>query len=152
MLQALLSLDRLRHTDQFGPWLVGIGLNICRRWLRAHTRERWSWDALVGGHLMPEPLTWQNDPAEHVDAVAAADRIRQAVADLPQGQRTATLLFYLSGLTYAETASQLGIEVKAVRTRLHRARAALRQRLEAEWKEEAMMTDTEEPRRGDADC
>jgi DNA-directed RNA polymerase specialized sigma24 family protein len=31
-LHAFLSLDRLRRPERFGPWLVGIGLNICRRW------------------------------------------------------------------------------------------------------------------------
>ena len=29
-LQALLSLDRLRRLDRFGPWLAGIGLNVCQ--------------------------------------------------------------------------------------------------------------------------
>jgi DNA-directed RNA polymerase specialized sigma24 family protein len=41
------------------------------------------------------------------------------VDELPRGQRAAVLLFYLAGLTYAETAAQLGIDVGAVRTRLH---------------------------------
>ena len=144
-LQALLSLDRLRCTEQFGAWLAGIGLNICRRWLRAHAHEAWSWDALVGGQRRPEPLTWQDDPVAHVEAADVVARVQQAVATLPQGQRHAVLLFYLSGLTYAETASQLAIEVTAVRTRLHRARAALRERLHAEWKEEFMSTDAGVP-------
>ncbi len=34
-LQSLLNLDRLRHPDRFGPWLGGIGLNVCRRWVPA---------------------------------------------------------------------------------------------------------------------
>ena len=48
------------------------------------------------------------------------------------------LLHYLSGLSYAETAEQLGIEVGAVKTRLHKARAALRRQLQSLWEEEAM--------------
>lgn len=39
VLQALLGIDRLRQPDRFGPWLGGIGLNICRRWLRQRSRE-----------------------------------------------------------------------------------------------------------------
>jgi RNA polymerase sigma-70 factor (ECF subfamily) len=35
-LTAMLSLDRLREPASFGPWLVGIGLNACRRLLRAN--------------------------------------------------------------------------------------------------------------------
>jgi RNA polymerase sigma-70 factor (ECF subfamily) len=141
-LQALLGLESLRRAEQFGPWLAGIGLNICRRWLRAHSRECWSWDALIGGRHLPEPLTWQDDPAAQAEAADVVARIQRAVAALPSGQRAAVLLFYLSGLTYAETAVQLGIEVKAVKTRLRRARETLRQRLHGEWKEEAMTTDT----------
>lgn len=45
-LQALLALDRLHSVDRFGSWLAGIGLNVCRMWLRARARECWSWDAL----------------------------------------------------------------------------------------------------------
>jgi hypothetical protein len=65
------------------------------------------------------------------------------VAELPRGQRAAVLLFYLSGLTYAETAALLGIEVGAVRTRLHKARGALRTHLRAVGKEENILMEGE---------
>jgi bifunctional DNase/RNase len=47
-------------------------------------------------------------------------------------------LCYFEGLTQAEAAARLGIEVGAVKTRLHKARAALRRRLGATWQEEAL--------------
>jgi bifunctional DNase/RNase len=53
------------------------------------------------------------------------------------------LLFYLSGLTHAETAATLGIEVGAVKTRLHKARRTLRQELWTFWKEERMTVETQ---------
>src|ERR671937_390996 len=43
VLQALLALDRLRRPDRFGPWLAGIGLNVCLGWLRDPARADWSW-------------------------------------------------------------------------------------------------------------
>jgi DNA-directed RNA polymerase specialized sigma24 family protein len=46
VLLALTSLDRLRHPDRFGPWLAGIGLNVCRRWRRERARSAWSWEAV----------------------------------------------------------------------------------------------------------
>ena len=46
------------------------------------------------------------------------------------------LLFYLSDLSYTETAAQLGIEVRAVKTRLNKARSTLRRRLRALWEEQ----------------
>src|SRR5687768_15682299 len=39
VITAMLPLDRLRRTDRFGPWLAGIGLNICRLWLRERSRH-----------------------------------------------------------------------------------------------------------------
>ncbi|HEY7032705.1 MAG TPA: bifunctional nuclease domain-containing protein [Thermomicrobiales bacterium] len=136
-LQALLGLDRLRRPERFGPWLAGIGLNVCHRWLRRTRREAWSWEALVGGRLLPEPLELAPGPEDAAEAAEVARRVREAVATLPAGQRTAVTLHYLAGLTQAETAVALGIEVGAVKTRLHKARAALRRQL-GEPREEAM--------------
>jgi bifunctional DNase/RNase len=48
------------------------------------------------------------------------------------------LLFYLGGLTYAETAAELGIDVGAVKTRLHKGRATLRRELLSLCTEESM--------------
>src|SRR5215217_2042438 len=75
-LQALLGLDRLRHRDRFGPWLAGIGLNVCRRWLRQRMRDAWSWEAVVGGALLPEPIDPAPGPEE--EETAADHRARHA--------------------------------------------------------------------------
>ena len=139
-LQAMLSLDRLREPPLFGSWLAGIGLNVCRRWLRYRSRECWSWEALQGGGQITEPADTGPSPEELAEAADIAGRVRRAVADLPAGQRAVVLLFYLSGLTHAETAAQLGIELGAVKTRLHKARQTLRRKLLTLWKEEEMAT------------
>jgi len=128
-LQALLSLERLRQPDRFGPWLAGIGLNVCRRWMRQRSRETWSWEAMLGGQRLPEPI----DPLPGPESIAETAELRKwidrAVAGLPPGQRTAVSLHYLAGLTQAETAALLGIETGAVKTRLHKARGTLRREL-----------------------
>lgn len=127
-LQALLGLDRLRRPERFGAWLAGIGLNVCQRWLRRQWHEAWSWEALAGGCLISEPIAATPDPAATAEEAELAERVRSVVARLPTGQRSAVTLHYLAGLTQAETADVLGIEVGAVKTRLHKARAALRRR------------------------
>lgn len=137
-LQAMLSLDRLRQPDRFGPWLGGIGLNICRRWLRERSTDWWSWEALNGGHLGPELPDPGAVPEALAEAAELIDNVRHAVAALPPGQRAAVVLFYLSGLTHAETAALLGIKVGAVKTRLHKARRLLKRRLADTWEDEAM--------------
>ncbi len=129
VLQALLGLDRLRKPERFGSWLAGIGLNICHRWLRQRTRDTWSWEAVLGGSLLPEPVDPAPGPEEEATVSDLRSRIAAAIASLPDGQRAAVSLFYLAGLTQAETADHLGVGVGAVKTRLHRARATLRRRL-----------------------
>ena len=126
ILQAMQSLDRLRRPDRFGPWLAGIGLNLCYRLRRQRAREASSWEALIGGRLLPEPVDPAPSVEDQVEAAALRDWVQEAVAGLPAGQRAAVRLHYLTGLTQAETAALLGIEPGAVKTRLHKARASLR--------------------------
>ena len=101
-----------------------------------------SWEALQGGRLALEFPDDRPDPGALAEAADLAARVSRAVAGLPRGQRAAVLLHYLSGLSYAETAEQLGIEVGAVKTRLHKARAALRRQLQSLWEEDQMVTST----------
>ena len=129
VLQALLSLDRLRRPDRFGSWLVGIGLNVCRRWHRGQSRDTWSWEAMLGGRYASQPVDEVPGPADLAEAAELRDWVHRAVARLPPGQRAAVVLHYLMGLTQAETAAHLGVEVGAVKTRLHKARATLRRTL-----------------------
>lgn len=141
-LQALLNLDRLRQPDRFGSWLCGIGLNVCRRYFRDRTSTMWSWETLQGGCELEAPPTVMNDPELRVETLEMADRVHQAVTLLPPGQRSAVLLFYVLGLTYAETAVLLGVEIGAVKTRLHKARHTLRRDLRDQWKEHMMVTES----------
>jgi len=156
-LKALLNLDRLDQADRFGPWLVGIGLNVCRMWTRARGHDNWSWDALskaaesyehtsvkggvTAGRLMPL-AAFSNDPETQVTDADLSVDVRRAVAALPCGQQAAVTLFYLSGLSYKETAATLGIEQGAVKTRLHKARGTLRGRLRALGQEENIVMTT----------
>jgi RNA polymerase sigma-70 factor (ECF subfamily) len=52
--------------------------------------------------------------------------VRAAIDRLPDSHRTVLLLRDIEGLDTEETASQLGVSKAAVKTRLHRARLALR--------------------------
>jgi RNA polymerase sigma factor (sigma-70 family) len=136
-LQAMLGLDRLQRPERFGAWLGGIGLNVCRRWQRQQAREGWSLAALTGGRAVPDEA-----PAEAAEAAEEARRVRRAVGRLPAGQRAAVVLFYLAGLAHREVAAALGIGIGAVKSRLHKARAALRDELAGWWKEDEMTAGT----------
>jgi DNA-directed RNA polymerase specialized sigma24 family protein len=78
VLLALMSLDRLRQADRFGPWLAGIGLNVCRRWLRERSRVSWSWEAVAGqGGVDARP----SDALTLAVLVGAPVRVDPAVID-----------------------------------------------------------------------
>jgi RNA polymerase sigma factor (sigma-70 family) len=137
ILLAFVNLDRLRRPDSFLPWLAGIALNVCRRSIRSRATRR---SALHDGSFPPVA---EGDPADVVEAAESADLVRRAVAGLPRGQRDTVVLFYLSGLTYAEVAEQLGVEIGAVKTRLHKARVALKKKLVHPPKEKKMAIETD---------
>jgi RNA polymerase sigma-70 factor (ECF subfamily) len=118
---ALLGLEALRRDERFGAWLIGIGLNLCRRRLREGARR--------SAASVPDAPARDPGPDERAQAAEEAASVRAAIAALPAGQRAAVALFYLGDLSHAEVADRLGTPVGAVKTRLHKARASLRRRL-----------------------
>jgi RNA polymerase sigma-70 factor (ECF subfamily) len=129
---ALLGLDRLRRDDRFAAWLIGIGLNLCRRALR----ERARYDRADGA---PDVAAPGPEPDEAADAARIAQRVRDAIAALPPGQRAAVALYHLGGLGHADIADHLGTKPGAVKTRLYKARAVLRRQLDDIHREEFPM-------------
>jgi RNA polymerase sigma-70 factor, ECF subfamily len=114
-LQAFIALGRLRDPDRFAGWLAGIVLNVCRG-LQRRTLVTLLPD-------WPEPL----HPASAyglpcADDLDRADALREAVADLPAGQRQAVALHYYADLAPGQIAESAG----AARASLHKARLRLR--------------------------
>ena len=75
----------------------------------------------------PRALT----PSVHESAndVEARTDLRRALATLPEGQRSALILVEWWGMGTREAASVLGVKEVSIRSRLHRAKVALRQEL-----------------------
>lgn len=76
------------------------------------------------------------EPVEDVDTIAGRSRdpalalaIQQAVASLPEEWRAAFVLVVMEGFTAAEAAEALGDKPGTVRSRVHRAREQVRERL-----------------------
>jgi hypothetical protein len=111
---------------------------------RARAGDRQAFTELVDRHhdLLLADLV--DDPAWVAEEHELVARVRGAVQGLPSGQRAAVLLFYLAGLSQAETAVILGIPVGVVKTRLHKPRLHLRRDLWILWEDlEPMSTSTE---------
>ncbi|MFL5734678.1 MAG: bifunctional nuclease domain-containing protein [Chloroflexia bacterium] len=135
MLQAFLSLDRLRDNRRFRNWFYGIVLNVCRGYIRDRKAPTVSLAELAGGLPFDAlPFTASSlDPQEVAEARELHRTVLEAVNMLPRKSRAATVLFYYEQLTLREIAAILGVSVVAVKSRLHGARLQLRERLLASY-------------------
>lgn len=79
----------------------------------------------------PEQLIARSDVESDLTRDQAVRSLRRAILGLPAGYREAVVLCDLHELSYAEAARALGCAVGTVRSRLHRARALLSERLAA---------------------
>lgn len=131
----MLGLARLRDYDRFGAWLIGIGLNVCRSFIRSRRQPPALLDVVLDPGEGLEPAASGPDPQTQIETAEIATRVRKAIAQLPAGQREAVTLFYLAGLTQAEIAEEVGTHAGAVKARLHKARRSLHNPLEPVWKE-----------------
>ena len=69
------------------------------------------------------------DPAQEAVERELQEKIKEAVQELPEAQRTAVILCRYEGLSYEEIAEVLGCSVSATKSLLHRARLTLKDKL-----------------------
>lgn len=148
VLQAYLSLDRLRNDGHFASWLYGITLNVCRTYLRSQKREEYSLEALMGGMFIDPSLLAEGviDPLAIAEEHEVAQMVILSVYALSPAEREATLLFYYAQFRLSEIAVIFGISVGAVKGRLHKARKHLKEELSA-WFEETSVSQVRPRRR-----
>jgi RNA polymerase sigma-70 factor (ECF subfamily) len=109
------------------PWLYGIATNLLRRHRRDEVRQYQAW-ARTG--VDPVLVECPDDRiVARLDADAWSGPLAGALAGLRRGDREVLLLFAWGGLSYAEIAQALAIPIGTVRSRLSRARAAVRSTL-----------------------
>lgn len=134
-LSAFRSIDRFEGQARLSTWLHRIVVNACLMKLRTRRRkpEQSIEDLLPGyledGHLERPPSPWRVPDLDGAERRELRELILEAVRSLPDGYRNVLMLRDIEGLDTEETAGLLGISIGAVKTRLHRARQALRELL-----------------------
>jgi RNA polymerase sigma-70 factor, ECF subfamily len=68
-------------------------------------------------------------PVDHLDSIETVSRVRQVISTLPENYREVVVLCELEEMSYEEAAATLDCPVGTVRSRLHRARAILLEKL-----------------------
>jgi len=123
----LIAFDRREQYDisryDARPWLYGIASNLIARHGRAEVRQyralaRSRSDGLVDGHA--------DMVAARLDAEAVRGPLARALAKLAAAERDVLLLVAWAGLSCQEAATALDIPAGTARSRLHRARKAMR--------------------------
>jgi RNA polymerase sigma-70 factor (ECF subfamily) len=127
------KLDTFKGDAQFGCWHYRVATNAARMRLRAQRRHpEGSTEELPDDYLdnygqLPQwGENWAKRPDDELQSEELRRRIQQAVDELPDIYRTVFIVRDVEGLSTEETAEVLQISVPTVKTRLHRARLALR--------------------------
>jgi RNA polymerase sigma-70 factor (ECF subfamily) len=134
-LRVFRTIHRFRGQSSLRTWIYRIAVNQARNrhrfWRRRHRGDQVSLDAhvaahgdfLSGGQAGPDRVLAQKE---------LAAKLNHALENLPFDQRTAIVLREIDGLSYDEIAYSLGVAVGTVKSRLTRARQALRLELREE--------------------
>jgi RNA polymerase sigma-70 factor (ECF subfamily) len=115
------GLERFREEARFETWMHRIVVNAALNHLRGRGR--------FGDVLADEEPLDVPEPDRAADRAADVDALERSLARLPQGQRIAVVLKDVYGLSCAEIGEELGIAEGAVKVRLHRGRARLKELL-----------------------
>ena len=131
-LRVFRTLSSFRGQSALRTWIYRIVINQARnrqRWWRRRRRsEQVSLDEHLSQHGEPES-EGEVLPDRLLASKETAARIWQALDRLPFDQRTALILREVDGLRYEEIAFSLEVAVGTVKSRLTRARQALRAEL-----------------------
>jgi RNA polymerase sigma-70 factor (ECF subfamily) len=128
-LRVFRTIHRFRSQSSLRTWIYRIAVNQARNrhrfWRRRRRADQVSLEDHVSlhGELVS---TRQATPERELVQKELGDRLQRALNNLPFDQRTAIVLREVDGLSYDEIAFSLGVAIGTVKSRLTRARQALR--------------------------
>ncbi|XXF79400.1 sigma-70 family RNA polymerase sigma factor [Myxococcaceae bacterium GXIMD 01537] len=128
LMTAFEGLHQFRGEAALSTWLFQVARSYCIKTRRRRAGEPSEYVPLDAPQARDVPETGEG-PEEAAHAREMAAVLQEALLALPEGQREVLLLRDVDGLSAEEAARSLGIEVGALKSRLHRARGALRARL-----------------------
>ena len=143
-LKAYTGLSGFRGSSRFSTWLYAIASHHCLNHLASRARRPVPESSLRpagnGDDDPPGPVERLADQRPRADDLLerqeTARQVQEALLELTEDHRLILVLREIQGLSYEEIAEAVGAEVGTVRSRLHRARMALKRRLlsvRADW-------------------
>lgn len=139
LLKVFESFGHLREPERVRSWVFRIAKNAClmkrRKSVFAPSREL-SLDAFLpavdreGGQVKLQIADWSRLPDDRILRAELKKILEEAIRELPESNRSVILLRDVEELSTHATAQALDLTEDVVKTRLHRARLAVRQRLD----------------------
>jgi RNA polymerase sigma-70 factor (ECF subfamily) len=135
-LSAFKGLSQFQGQARLGTWLHRIVVNAALARLRRRKRhpERSIEDLLPhfgdDEHQLDPPVPWKEAPDKSLLQQELSELVQRCIGQLPEDYRTVLLLRDIEGFDSQETARLLETSLGVVKTRLHRARQALRSLLD----------------------
>src|SRR5215470_5432834 len=130
-LRAFRALPGFKGEAKFSSWLYRIALNLCRDWIR---RQRRAPVVQMPEGVEPTELAAERGPVESIEELVGRRQlsavVEEAMALLPEEQRTAIILKEYHGMTFQEIADLQGCPLSTVKTRLYQGLTVLRRHLE----------------------
>lgn len=142
MLSAFRGLDRYKGDARLSTWLHRIAVNHALMKLRSRRRkpeesiEELLPQFLEDGHPETPAAPWRELSDVQLERSELQDLVRGSIERLPERYRTVLLLRDIEEMDTSEVAELLGVSKNVVKTRLHRARQALRGMLDPALREE----------------
>ena len=139
LLKVFESFDQLREPERVRPWVFRIARNAClmkrRKSVFAPAQELSLDDFMPamnhqGGHAKLQIADWSGLPDHQLMQSEMKHVLDQAISELPENYKSVLLMRDVEELSTLETAQVLDLTEDVVKTRLHRARLAVRQKLD----------------------
>lgn len=131
--RAFTHLDSFRGDSSLATWLSRIAMNEALGRLRSQ-RLTTEWTSLPQGTIEAQiiqfPLAAQTDPEKTMAQREIQNVVEHAIDELPEPFRLVFITRVVEGMNVEETAEILDLKPETVKTRLHRARAMLRENVE----------------------
>lgn len=137
LLKIIRRIDTFRQESHIWPWIKRIAINNCIMWLRKHSnvrsREVKMEDTMPqfapDGHHTSLVFDWPVDPEEVVLNTELSNQLYEAIQSLPYQYRVPLVLRDIEGYSIKNISSLLALKEATTKTRIHRARLFVRERL-----------------------
>jgi RNA polymerase sigma-70 factor (ECF subfamily) len=136
LISAFRAIGQFDGSARVATWLHRITVNACLMRIRSEKRRpALSIEELIPkfdgtGHHVEPVRRWRDEQPDELVTAETRRQVRDCIDQLPEPYRTVVLLRDIEGLSTEETAELTHCSVANVKTRLHRARMALRKLLE----------------------